>query len=123
MNDFDLQGKIVEMSTNIKLILSNQQDHEDRIRVLEQKPVRRWDALITGIISAVIGVVIGILINGGCGKMTKDNWKEFLSAAAIRAMRTFAQAAIGMITVGSAFADVNWLQVLSVSGVSLFCRS
>lgn len=50
--------------------------------------------------------------------MTKDNWKEFLTAAAIRALRTFAQAAIGMITVGSAFADVNWLQVLSVSGVS-----
>lgn len=68
MNDFDLQGKIVEMSTNIKLILSNQQDHEDRIRALEQKPVRRWDALITSIISAMIGVVIGILINGGIAK-------------------------------------------------------
>lgn len=68
MNDFDLQGKIVEMSTNIKLILKNQADHEDRIRTLEQKPVRRWDALITGIISAVIGVVIGILINGGAVK-------------------------------------------------------
>lgn len=64
MNDFDLQGKIVEMSTNIKLILSNQQDHEDRIRVLEQKPVRRWDSLITGIITGVVGVVIGMLING-----------------------------------------------------------
>ena len=50
--------------------------------------------------------------------MTKDNWKEFLIAAMIRALRTFAQAAIGMIAVGSAFADVNWLQVLSVSGVS-----
>ena len=50
--------------------------------------------------------------------MTKDNWKEFLTAALIRALRTFAQAAIGMITVGSAFSEVNWLQVLSVSGVS-----
>lgn len=50
--------------------------------------------------------------------MTKDNWKEFLIAALIRALRTFAQAAIGMIAVGSAFADVNWLEVLSVSGVS-----
>ena len=50
--------------------------------------------------------------------MTKNNWKEFLIAAAIRAARTFAQAAIGMITVGSAFHDVNWIQVLSVSGVS-----
>lgn len=65
MTDFDLPGKIVEMSTNIKLILENQKDHEDRIRVLEQKPVRRWDSLITGIITGVVGVVIGILINGG----------------------------------------------------------
>ena len=54
----------------------------------------------------------------GCGKMTKDNWKEFMSAAAIRALHTFAQTAIGMITVGAAFSEVNWLQVLSVSGVS-----
>ena len=66
MNDnFDLPSKLAEMSTNIKLILKNQEDHEERLRTLEQKPVRRWDALITGIISAVIGVVIGILINGG----------------------------------------------------------
>lgn len=50
--------------------------------------------------------------------MTKYNWKEFMIAAAIRAARTFAQAAIGMITVGSAFNEVNWLMVLSVSGVS-----
>ena len=68
MNDFDLQGKIVEMSTNIKLILSNQQDHEDRIRALEQKPVRRWDSLVTGIITGAVGIVIGILINGGVAK-------------------------------------------------------
>lgn len=68
MPDFDLQSKIVEMSTNIKLILSNQQDHEDRIRALEQKPVRRWDTLVTGIITGVVGIVIGILINGGVVK-------------------------------------------------------
>lgn len=50
--------------------------------------------------------------------MTKENWKEFMIAAAIRAARTFAQAALGMITVGSAFHEVDWLLVLSVSGVS-----
>lgn len=65
MSDFDLPSKIVEMSTNIKLILKNQEDHEDRIRVLEQKPVRRWDSLVTGIITGIIGIVIGLLLNGG----------------------------------------------------------
>lgn len=68
MNDFDLPSKLAEMSTNIKLILKNQQDHEERLRLLEQKPVRRWDSLITGIITGIIGVVIGILINGGAAK-------------------------------------------------------
>jgi F0F1-type ATP synthase assembly protein I len=68
MTDFDLQSKIAEMSTNIKLILKNQEDHEDRLRALEQRPVRRWDSLITGIITGIVGVVIGILINGGVAK-------------------------------------------------------
>lgn len=65
MNDFDLPSKIVEMSTNIKLILKNQEDHEERIRSLEQKPVRRWDSLVTGIITGIVGIVIGLLLNGG----------------------------------------------------------
>lgn len=68
MSDFDLPSKIAEMSTNIKLILKNQEDHEERLRSLEQKPVRRWDSLITGIITGVVGIVIGILINGGVVK-------------------------------------------------------
>ena len=67
MSDFDLQGKLAEMSTNIKLILQNQKDHETRIRALEQKPARHWDTLITGIITAIVGLVIGILLNRGIG--------------------------------------------------------
>ena len=68
MTDFDLQGKLAEMSTNIKLILQNQKDHETRLRALEQKPARHWDTLITGIITAIIGVVIGVLLNRGIGE-------------------------------------------------------
>lgn len=68
MNDFDLPSKIAEMSTNIKLILKNQQDHEERLRTLEQKPVRRWDSLVTGIITGIVGIVIGMLLNGGFQK-------------------------------------------------------
>ena len=46
------------------------------------------------------------------------NWKEWIKAAAIRAIRTFAQAAIAQIAVGSGFVDVDWATVLSVSGVA-----
>lgn len=46
------------------------------------------------------------------------NWKEWAKAAVIRALRTFAQAAIAQITVGYRFSDIDWLSVLSVSGVA-----
>ena len=46
------------------------------------------------------------------------NWKKFLIAALIRAVRTFAQTFVSMIGVGAAFSEVDWLRALSVSGVA-----
>ena len=46
------------------------------------------------------------------------NWKEWLKAALIRAIKTFAQTAAASITVGAAVEEVHWLRVLSVSGVA-----
>lgn len=48
----------------------------------------------------------------------KWNWKDFLKAALIRALRTFAQTGASMIAVGAAFSEVEWLRVLSVAGVA-----
>ena len=50
--------------------------------------------------------------------MGKWNWKEWLKAALIRAVKTFAQTAAASITVGAAVSEVDWLRVLSVSGVA-----
>ena len=47
-----------------------------------------------------------------------SNFKEWAKAAGIRAIRTFAQAFISMVTVGQAFIEIDWLYVLSVSGVA-----
>jgi len=46
------------------------------------------------------------------------NWKEWLKAAGIRAVKTFAQTMIGTIAVGAAFNEVDWLRALSISGVA-----
>lgn len=46
------------------------------------------------------------------------DWKKFLIAALIRAVRTFAQTFVSMIGVGAAFSEVDWLRALSVSGVA-----
>ena len=49
--------------------------------------------------------------------MNRD-WKKWALAALIRAIRTFAQTFVSMIAVGAAFSEIDWLRVLSVSGVS-----
>ena len=46
------------------------------------------------------------------------DWKKFLVAALIRAVRTFAQAFVSVIGVGAAFSEVDWLRALSVAGVA-----
>ena len=44
--------------------------------------------------------------------------KSWGEAALIRAIKTFCQVALSMVTVGQAFIDVNWVNVISVSGVA-----
>ena len=44
--------------------------------------------------------------------------KKWVKAAGIRAIKTMAQTAVSMLTVGQAVLDVNWVNVLSVSAVA-----
>lgn len=41
--------------------------------------------------------------------------KEWFHAAAIRAIKTVAQTAVSMLTVGQMFTEVDWLGVISIS--------
>lgn len=43
------------------------------------------------------------------------NTKEWMKCAAVRALKTISQTAVSMLTVGQAFGDVNWMNVISVS--------
>lgn len=46
------------------------------------------------------------------------NWKAWSKAAAIRAVKTFAQAILGGIAVGMAMSEVDWLHLVSVAVVA-----
>lgn len=41
--------------------------------------------------------------------------KKWMNAAGVRAVKTMAQTAASMLTVGQAFFEVNWVNVISVS--------
>lgn len=43
---------------------------------------------------------------------------QFWKASVIRAIKTIAQTALSMLTVGQAVLDVDWLNVISVSAVA-----
>ncbi len=43
---------------------------------------------------------------------------KWLKAAGIRALKTFAQTAASLITVGALISEVNWTMVLSASAVA-----
>lgn len=48
----------------------------------------------------------------------KQNWKLWVKAASIRALKTMAQSAIGVIGAAAAFGEVNWPMVLSAAVVA-----
>lgn len=46
------------------------------------------------------------------------NWKNWLKAAGVRAIRTVAQTAIATIGTSALIADVNWIVVASASALA-----
>lgn len=46
------------------------------------------------------------------------NTKEWFKASAIRAVKTFAQTAVSLITVGNMVTELNWASILGISVTS-----
>lgn len=50
--------------------------------------------------------------------MSKEYLKDWAKAAGVRAIKTVAQTALSMLTVGQAFMEVNWMNVASISATA-----
>lgn len=46
------------------------------------------------------------------------NWKTWLKAAGVRAVRTVAQTAVATIGTSAVLGDVNWMMVMSASALA-----
>lgn len=51
-------------------------------------------------------------------RINNQNFREWIRAALIRALRTVAQTALATIGVAAALEDVNWIAVLSASALA-----
>lgn len=50
--------------------------------------------------------------------MTKNNFKKWLKASSVRAIKTVSQTAISLIGVGTVMSDIDWVMVGSASLLS-----
>ena len=50
--------------------------------------------------------------------LISEKTKKWIKAASVRALKTIAQTAVGMITVGAALNEVNWAYTASVAVVA-----
>lgn len=46
------------------------------------------------------------------------DWKKWFKCAGIRAVKTFAQTAVSLITVGQMVTELEWLEILGISATS-----
>lgn len=53
--------------------------------------------------------------------MDKEYLKKWIKAAGIRALKTFAQAAVASISVGAAMNAIDWVSAMSVAAVAAIC--
>lgn len=58
----DLVLSVKELAINMKNMIDEQKKQGERLLALESKPARRWDAVVTALISAGVGAFITYLI-------------------------------------------------------------
>lgn len=45
-------------------------------------------------------------------------WQKWLAAATVRAIKTFAQVAVSLITVGSMITELDWMGIIQISATA-----
>lgn len=57
-----LATSIEVMATKQETMSDNIEKMDAKITVLEEKPAKRWDSIVTAIISSVVGIILGAIL-------------------------------------------------------------
>ena len=55
---------VEKMATSMESMVKEQAQMNERIRAIEEKPSKRWESVVSGIISGIIGILIGLISSG-----------------------------------------------------------
>lgn len=58
----ELTIAVKEIATEIKYLREEQSNMNDRLKIIEEKPVKNWNKIITTIIGTVVGALAGGII-------------------------------------------------------------
>lgn len=58
----DMLQKLTEIDTKLDTALHELSDHETRLRKLEGVSGKRWDSVLTALISVIIGIISGLIV-------------------------------------------------------------
>ena len=61
----DMATSLAVMSRDQKTLTDKVDSVIEKVDVLEQKPSKRWDTLITALITGLVGLALGVLLKGG----------------------------------------------------------
>jgi DNA repair ATPase RecN len=60
----DLVAAVKVMASNLEAMNRELGRQGDRLDKIEERPTKRWDAVVSGIIAGVVGILIGLLSSG-----------------------------------------------------------
>lgn len=52
------------LATNMEAMAKELARQGEKLNDLEMKPAKRWDLVITGVITAIVGAVVGLMLSG-----------------------------------------------------------
>ena len=58
-----LAKSVYELAASIKTIKCDITDMSERLRVIEEKPAKRWDLIVTGALTAIAGGTAGYILS------------------------------------------------------------
>ena len=54
-----LTKSVYEIASSIKTMQRDINDMSDKIKVIEEKPAKRWDLVVTSAITTIVGIIVG----------------------------------------------------------------
>lgn len=58
----ELNVSVAKLADNMQQMLSAQREQNERLKILESKPAKRWEAVVDKILMVIVGALMGLVL-------------------------------------------------------------